>query len=84
MCLRHDTSARDREVKNKHEYDSACIGSSALLAALFRNLEMEIAWWLEELSAVIFNDYHKMFDTADVPTLLREAVLMEFPRTKCE
>ncbi len=38
MALRADTAVRQWEIDNKQSYDTATIGSSALRAALARNL----------------------------------------------
>ena len=43
MALRSERHVRQWELNNLHEYDTACPGSSALYAALRRNLEAEVA-----------------------------------------
>jgi hypothetical protein len=80
MALRADKSVSNWEKQNNQKYDKAGVGSSALLAALARNVSAEVAYWLNEDSASVFNDFHKFFDTIDVSTLLKEAALTEFPR----
>ena len=79
MTLRANTSVREWEVENKQEYDTATIGSSALMAALKRNLRAELAFWLSEHFATILNDYEKYFDTLDLRVLMIEAIHTNFP-----
>jgi len=76
---RADKEVREWEASNAQAYDSAKAGSSALLAALARNLNAEIASWLGYHVASIFNDYHKFFDTLRIITLLVEATMLSFP-----
>ena len=59
MILRVDESVRKWEIENAQAYDTAQVGSSALLAALKRNLKAEVAKWLGQEFAAIFNDYEK-------------------------
>ena len=79
MLMRADSDIRDWELKNSSPFDTARIGSSALLAALKRNLRAEIAFWLGDYSAAVFHDLEKFFDSLDIPTLLVEAVKTSFP-----
>jgi len=79
MTLRANTSVREWEVENKQEYDTATVGSSALMAALRRNLRAELAFWLSEHFATILNDYEKYFDTLDLRVLMVEAIFTRFP-----
>ena len=67
------------EKNNMQTYDTATKGSSALTAALIRNVRAEIADWLNMLPATIFNDYRKLFDTMDIETLIQAAVECNFP-----
>ena len=59
MILRVDETVRKWEIENAQPYDTATVGSSALLAALRRNLKAEVAKWLGKEFASIFNDYEK-------------------------
>ena len=79
MALRADDTVRMWELSNKQEYDTATVGSSALLAALERDLNMEVAMFLEILSAAIFNDCHVCFDSVDIPHLIGESIQVQFP-----
>ena len=79
MALRDDDSVRAWEILNQQEYDKATIGSSALMAALKRNLAAELAHWLGNVFAAILNDYEKFFDTLDINKLMVNAILCEFP-----
>ena len=79
MALRDDDSVRAWEIHNQQEYDKATIGSSALMAALKRNLAAELAHWLGNVFAAILNDYEKFFDTLDINKLMVNAILCEFP-----
>ena len=51
--MRADSSDRQWENDNLQEYDKASVGSSALLAALERNLAAEFAHWLGKSSAAV-------------------------------
>ena len=79
MALRADNEVREWECNNLEPFDSAAIGSSALLSALWRNLQSEIAAWLGIHSGSIYNDYDKFFDRIDVLTLLTNAIKCGFP-----
>jgi len=79
ITTRADKSVRQWEVENAKSFDSAGVGSSALLAALGRNLTAEVAHWLGLFSASIFNDYHKFFDSIDIIKLMCESVYNQFP-----
>ncbi len=79
MALRADSTVRQWEVHTKQEYDTATIGSSALSAALYRNLEMELAKWLGQHALEVYNDFKKFFDTIDIEVLLEEAIAAGFP-----
>ena len=63
-------------------YDTASIGSSALLAALKRNLRAEVAFWIGDKFAAILNDYDKSLDNIEISTLLEKAVYIRFPASK--
>ena len=39
----------------------------------------EVSSWLGQYTAAVLNDFEKFFDTIDIPTLLSEAVLTEYP-----
>jgi hypothetical protein len=78
MC-RADKDVRKWELDNARDFDTARVKSSALLAALKRNLHSEICFWLGMIVASIFNDFHKFFDTLCIVTLLVEAVYNDFP-----
>ena len=77
--LRVDEEIREWELANKAPYDSASVGSSALLSALVRNIRAEIAHWLGEFSLAVFNDFEKFCDSLDLQYLLQEAVYTKFP-----
>ena len=79
MNCRCDFSAKHWEKLNLQPYDSACKGSSATTSALIRNLQAEVAHWLGQQSAAVFNDYHNFFDSVDIDRLIYEAILTEFP-----
>ena len=55
MSCRVDGSIRRWELENKASFDTAGIGSSALLAALFRNLIADACSWLNIQIAAIFS-----------------------------
>ena len=82
MTLRADNSVKEWEIANRQTYDKATVGSSALLAALKRNLVAEIAVWLGRRHATVLNDYEKFFDTLDVRQLMIESIYEEFPIDK--
>lgn len=48
-------------MEKKQPYDMAAVGSSALLAALKRNLKAELVFWLGDHVATILNDFDKYF-----------------------
>jgi len=79
MLMRADVDIREWELNNSAPFDTAKIGSSALLAALKRNLRAELACWLGEIALAVFNDFEKFFDSLDIPKLLEQAVLTSFP-----
>ncbi len=79
MWCRANKSVKEWEQNNTQPYDTATIGSSALTAALCRNLQMEVASLLGFHSAAIFDDYEKFFDTMDVPILIQEAAAVKYP-----
>ena len=78
-ALAADEDIRKWEIFTHDNFDTASIGSSALLAALFRNLKAEIAFWLGKHVITVFNDFNKFFDTIDILTLLAEAIQTGFP-----
>ena len=55
MTIRADSEVPDWEDRNKQPYDKATKGSSALQAALWRNLMAELAHWLGEDFACVLN-----------------------------
>ena len=67
------------ESENIEEYDSATKGSSALVAALVRNLRAELAFFNNCQSIAIFNDYMKFFDTIDLKVLKQCCMQLEYP-----
>ena len=67
------------DVDNILEHDTAQKGSSALLAALNRNLDAEIAAALGLESGGFFFDYEKFFDHLDIPILLAECIRLRLP-----
>ena len=79
MMLRADSHVRQWEIDNAQSYDTAKVGSSALSAALKRNLKAEVSKWLGKEFAAIFNDYEKYFDTLDLCVLMEEAIYCQFP-----
>ena len=68
------------ETRHVQSYDTAKVGSSALLAALERNLKAEVAKWLGQKFASIFNDYAQFVDTLNINGLMEEAIYaVSFP-----
>ena len=57
MDMRADKSVQDWENRNNSPYDKATKGSSALSAALIRNVRAEVAHYNDDVSAAVFNDY---------------------------
>ena len=82
MAMRADEEIKEWESQTESKFDTATKGSSALIAALKRNLAAEIAMWLGDLSLAVFNDFEKFFDSIDIPKLLEQAVLTQFPARK--
>ena len=60
-------------------HDTAQKGSSALLAALMRNLDAEIAAALGLASGGFFFDYVIFFDHLDISLLLASCVKLQLP-----
>ena len=60
-------------------YDAAKKGSSALTAALCRNLLVEISYWLDLASTLVLLDFAKFFDTMDPVYLMKEAKNYDYP-----
>ena len=79
MALRTSSAVPEWEACNRQSYDTASKGTSALTAALVRNVRAELAASLNLHSAAVFNDYHKFFDTMDIEILIREAIANDFP-----
>ena len=79
MICRSDHSVAERELQARGPYDTAIKGSSALLAALLRNIIAEIAIALDLDAAAIFNDFKNLFDTMDLAILMEEAIVSNFP-----
>jgi hypothetical protein len=63
MVMRADNTVRQWELDNAQTYGKAQKGSSAVLAALKRNLSAELAHWLGKEFAEVYNDFEKYFDT---------------------
>ncbi len=82
MAMRVDEEVPLWEKNNAQAYDKARAGSSALHAALWRNLLAEVANWLGEKFANVLNDFAKFFDTLDIKTILQEAIYTDFPLAK--
>ena len=80
--MRLDKEIRQWEMNTISGFDSAKVGSSALIAGLRRNLKAEIAYWLQLQSAAVFNDFRKFFDTLDIEVLVKNAI--ELGRCKKE
>ena len=78
MLCKCDTKVKQWEVDEAGSFDTAVKGSSALSAAIFRNLA-EIAVLLDQYAGALFNDYMKFFDTVDVPTQIDRANRVNFP-----
>jgi hypothetical protein len=79
MILRIDETVRKCKIENAQAYDTAKVGSSALLAALKRNLKAEVAKWLGQEFASMFNDYEKFFNTLDLNVSMEDAIHFGFP-----
>ena len=80
MVVRYLTEFKEWAIQHSQEYDSAKRGSSALRAALLRNVVSEVAVVLGYEVATVFNDFEKFFDTMNVPTLLVESIFVDFPK----
>ena len=76
---RAQEATRNWELANMAEYDTCKTGSSALFAAVIRNVEAEIAHWLDMYVGGIFNDFVKFFDSMNINILLEEAIRTEYP-----
>ena len=79
LTVRTDNSVRQWEKSCKTSFDCATVKSSALVAALERGVQAEMAFWLKEYFAAMFNDFSNCFDTLDISTLLQEAIFNAFP-----
>jgi hypothetical protein len=80
--MRADEEIKVWESNNMSPFDTARKGSSALHAALVRNVKAEVAVKLGKCAASVFIDYEKFFDSIDIPTLLVEAIKVGFPAGK--
>ena len=67
------------EAQNVRKYDTAYKGSSCLTAALKRNVIREVAGILNKPCTAVFNDFHKLFDSIDIPVLIDEAIATDYP-----
>ena len=67
------------ENQNAQSYDSAQKGSSALTAALHRNILIELAFWLNMATILVLLDFAKFFDTMDPVYLMMEAQVYGYP-----
>lgn len=79
MLCRSTNSVKEWEEEFMTDYETATKGSSALVAALVRNVVAEVAVALGLIAAGVFNDYINFFDTIDLPTLITEAIHSKFP-----
>ena len=70
MAIRAVHGAADWEKTFSQHYDKAKSNSSAHFAAVQRNFRLELHSWSGNVSAVVFNDFAKFFDTIDIQTLL--------------
>ena len=60
-------------------FDTSKKGSSALVAALSRNLAAEIAFFRGKQSIAAFNDFFKFFDTIFLPALIEKLKELSYP-----
>ena len=67
MFCKCDTKVKQWELEQAGPYDRAVKGSSALSAALLRNLLAEVAVLLDQYAGGLFNDCMIFFDTVDPP-----------------
>ena len=58
MICRADKTIESWEIYNIKEYDSACKGKSALIAAPVRKIRAESSTMLKRISACLFNNFH--------------------------
>ena len=70
---------KEWEMLNLQAYDTSCKGSSALVAALTRNLTAEVAHYTGQKSVAVFNDCLKFFDTINIEELISQATSALFP-----
>ena len=60
-------------------FDQAGKGRSALAAALDRDVFTEVYLTLGYIVAAAFHDFHKFFDTIDIPTIVHKLAEADFP-----
>jgi len=76
---RDQQETKNWELANTAEYDTCKSGSSALFAAIVRNVDAEIANWLDMHAGSILNDFKKFFDSMNINILLTEAIHTRYP-----
>ena len=76
---RAQNNVRNWELENMKDFDTCKPGSSALLAALGRALQAEIAEMRNQKIGTFFHDYQKFFDSLDVSELLEQALHTSYP-----
>ena len=73
------TLIKQWEEEHRESYDTAGKGSSALTAALIRNLLSEVAVILGMHTGTLFNDFEKFFEQIDIEILIANAIEVDFP-----
>ena len=76
---RSQQATKQWEHENVAAYDTCKTGSSALFAAMIRNVDAEIAMWLKMYAGSIFNDFKQNVDSMNVNILLDEAIHTKYP-----
>ncbi len=79
MECRADEEVEVWERENKTVYDSAAERSSAFLSACLRNLKAEVASMLGISICCLYNDFHNLFGSLDLVTLIDKARQANFP-----
>ena len=82
MTMRVDREIRGWKLDDLEDYDTARTGSSALHAALVRNLRAEVANWLGEHLAAVLTYLHKFLDSVHILTPITNALKEGCPPVK--
>jgi hypothetical protein len=76
---RSQDEVRTWEKEFAGDYDTCRPGSSALHAAVCRSAKAEICFWLQIHNATLLHDQEFFFDSINIPILLSEAKIVEYP-----